>query len=33
VPEISWRKTMARFFPSAIGDTWEILSGLFATPA
>ena len=30
--EISWIETMCRFFPSALGSTWDILASAYATP-
>jgi hypothetical protein len=33
VSDIPWIKTMSQFFPSAIGDTWDILGGIYATRA
>ncbi len=31
-PPILWMKTVAQFFPSAIGDAWDILAGVYARP-
>ena len=32
-PEILWIKTVSQFFPSAIGDLWNILADIFTTMA
>jgi hypothetical protein len=32
LPGRAWMKTMARFFPSAIGDAWDIIAGVYARP-
>ena len=33
VPEVSWMATVSRFFPSAMGDAWDILAGTYMTQA
>jgi hypothetical protein len=30
-PEIWWIKTLARYFPSAIGNAWDLLAGAYTT--
>lgn len=30
IPGIYWMETVARFFPSAIGDVWDILAEAYA---
>ena len=32
MPGLLWMKTVAQFFPSAIGDAWDILAGVYARP-
>jgi len=31
-PGILWVETVSRFFPSAMGDAWDILAGVYAKP-
>jgi hypothetical protein len=32
MPGLFWMKTVAQFFPSAIGDAWDVLAGVYARP-